>query len=98
MARSSAPGFRSRRIIATNPLAKARKIFHWVDKNIRYNAEEEYSIIPSFSEHGLSRRRGDCGIQGTTFITLCRAAGVPARWQSGWETKPVDWNMHDWSE
>jgi transglutaminase-like putative cysteine protease len=82
----------------TNPLAKARKIFHWVDKNIRYNAEEEYCIIPSFSEHGLSRRRGDCGIQGTTFITLCRAAGVPARWQSGWETKPVDWNMHDWSE
>jgi nicotinamidase-related amidase len=29
---------------------------------------------------------------------LCRAAGVPARWQSGWQTKPGDWNMHDWSE
>ena len=32
------------------------------------------------------------------FVTLCRAAGVPARWQSGWQTKPGDWNMHDWSE
>jgi transglutaminase-like putative cysteine protease len=83
----------------TNALAKARKIFHWVDANIRYNAEEEYCIIPSFSEHGLKRRRGDCGIQGTLFVTMCRAAGVPARWQSGWQTKPSgQHNMHDWTE
>jgi transglutaminase-like putative cysteine protease len=83
----------------TNPLAKARKIFHWVDANIRYNAEEEYSIIPSFSEHALARRRGDCGIQASLFITMCRAAGVPARWQSGWQTIPAgNHNMHDWAE
>jgi transglutaminase-like putative cysteine protease len=83
----------------TNPLARARRIFHWVDANIRYNAEEEYGIIPSLSEHGLTRRRGDCGVQGTLFITLCRAAGVPARWQSGWQTIPGgNHNMHDWTE
>ena len=83
----------------TNPLAKARKLFHWVDGNIRYNAEEEYCIIPSFSEHALKRRRGDCGIQATLFVTMCRAAGVPARWQSGWQTKPSgQHNMHDWAE
>jgi transglutaminase-like putative cysteine protease len=58
----------------------------------------EYSIIPNLSEKGLSARRGDCGVQGMVFITLCRAVGVPARWQSGWQTKPGDWNMHDWSE
>jgi transglutaminase-like putative cysteine protease len=82
-----------------NPLAKARRIFHWVDANIRYNAEEEYSIIPSLSEHALSRRRGDCGVQGSLFITMCRAAGVPARWQSGWQTLPNgNHNMHDWAE
>src|SRR5207237_2493856 len=40
----------------------------------------------------------DCGIQSTLFITLCRAAGIPARWQSGWETKPVGNSMHDWTE
>ena len=38
------------------------------------------------------------GVQGLVFVTLCRAAGVPARWQSGWETLPNRWNMHDWSE
>ena len=27
-----------------------------------------------------------------------RAAGIPARWQSGWESKPSGWNMHDWTE
>ena len=82
----------------TNPLARARKIFHWVDGNVRYCAEEEYGLIPSFSTKALTSLKGDCGIQGNLFITMCRAAGVPARWQSGWETKPVNWNMHDWAE
>jgi transglutaminase-like putative cysteine protease/ubiquinone/menaquinone biosynthesis C-methylase UbiE len=81
-----------------NPLAKARKIFHWIDANIKYHAEEEYGVIPSFSGACLTRGRGDCGVQAILFITMCRAAGVPARWQSGWETKPAGWNMHDWAE
>ena len=82
----------------TNPLEKARKIFRWMSKNVPWCAEVEYSIIPSLSVKGLTARQGDCGVQGTSFITLCRAAGVPARWQSGWQTKPGDVNMHDWSE
>jgi Transglutaminase-like superfamily len=82
----------------TNPLEKARRVFRWVSDNIPWCAEMEYGIIPNLSKKGLTARRGDCGVQGMTFITLCRAAGVPARWQSGWETRPGLWNMHDWSE
>lgn len=82
----------------TNPLEKVRKIFHWIDGNIPWAAEEEYAIIPNLSMHGFSNRRGDCGVQSMLFITMCRIAGVPARWQSGWQTKPADWNMHDWAE
>lgn len=82
----------------TNPLARVRKIFHWIDANVRYCAEEEYCLIPSISTKALKSLKGDCGVQGLLFITMCRAAGVPARWQSGWETKPVNWNMHDWAE
>ena len=84
----------------TNSLAKARKIFRWVSANIPWNAEDEYCIIPSFAIKGFTARRGDCGIQNTVFITMCRAAGVPARWQSGFETKPVEgnWGIHDWAE
>ncbi len=82
----------------TNPLVKVRKIYHWIDANIRYHAEQEYSTIPSFSLACMSRRKGDCGIQSILFITMCRCAGVPARWQSGWETKRTDNSMHDWTE
>ncbi len=82
----------------TNPLKKALLIFHWISKNVSWCAEQEYSIIPSLSAKGLKARRGDCGVQGTSFITLCRAAGVPARWQSGWQLKPGELNMHDWAE
>jgi transglutaminase-like putative cysteine protease len=82
----------------TNPLARARKIYHWVDANMKYCAEEEYCLIPSFSTKALASLKGDCGIQGNLFITMCRAAGIPARWQSGWETKKVGFTMHDWAE
>jgi len=81
-----------------NPLVKVRKIFHWIDANIRYHAEQEYSTIPSFSLACMSRRKGDCGVQSILFVTMCRIAGVPARWQSGWETKRVNNSMHDWTE
>jgi len=82
----------------TNPLTKARLIFRWVSQNLPWCSEMEYSIIPNIPAKGLEARRGDCGVAGLTFITLCRAAGVPARWQSGWGTKPGERNMHDWSE
>lgn len=81
-----------------NPLLKAKKLFAWMDANVRYCAEMEYSTIPSICAKGIGTRRGDCGVQGLLFITLCRAAGVPARWQSGWESLPSGWNMHDWAE
>jgi transglutaminase-like putative cysteine protease len=82
-----------------NPLVNARKIFRWVSANIPWNAEDEYCIIPSFAIKGFNARRGDCGVQNTVFITMCRIAGIPARWQSGFETKPGEsWGMHDWAE
>ena len=81
-----------------NPLARARRIFFWFDANVRYAFEEEYSTIPSFCEKLLRVRRGDCGVQAMLFVAMCRLAGVPARWQSGWATFPANWNMHDWAE
>ena len=82
----------------TNSLAKARKIFRWVSANIPWNGEDEYCIIPSLAIKGFTARRGDCGVQNTVFVTMCRIAGIPARWQSGFETKPAQYGMHDWAE
>ena len=41
---------------------------------------------------------GDCGQEAMLFITLCRLNGVPARWQSGWNTFSRDKSNHDWTE
>ena len=68
---------------ATNPLARARLIYHWVADHIAYCAEEEYGVLPSLSEKALATRRGDCGVQSMLFIAMCRCAGIPARWRSG---------------
>jgi len=83
---------------AESPLERAHRIFLWVCQNIDYNAEEEYGIIPSLTVKALTTRLGDCGVQSMLFITMCRCAGIPARWQSGWQTQRVGWNMHDWCE
>jgi transglutaminase-like putative cysteine protease len=82
----------------TNPLAKARRIFRYVSDNVAYCSEEEYSTIGNLTTKALRSRKGDCGIHAMTFITLCRAAGIPARWQSGWETLRSGNDMHDWAE
>jgi transglutaminase-like putative cysteine protease len=81
-----------------NELAKARLIWHWINANIRYAFEDEYCTIPSIVSKCLSVHKGDCGVQSLTFITLARAAGIPARWQSGWQMLPGEVNMHDWAE
>lgn len=82
----------------TNPLLRARRIFRWLDANVKYCAEMEYGTIANISDKAFTTRRGDCGVQGLLFMTLCRAAGIPARWQSGWESLPNGSNMHDWAE
>ena len=81
-----------------NPYLKAKKIFYWVYENITWSGAIEYSIVPNLSMRALERRTGDCGMQGLLFITLCRASGIPARWQSGWSLQPGAENMHDWSQ
>lgn len=81
-----------------NPLSKARKLFYYLDENLRWTPEEEYCVIPNLNLHGFARGKGDCGVASMLYISMCRIAGVPARWQSGWTPKPVGWNMHDWVE
>jgi transglutaminase-like putative cysteine protease len=82
----------------TNPLLAAQRIFHWIDANIRYCSEMEYSIFTSITDKVMTDRAGDCGIHVLIFVALCRAADIPARWQSGWSMRPGSENLHDWAE
>lgn len=76
---------------------KARKIYDWVTLNVDYALTLPYSTYENLSEHTLVNLQGDCGAQAVAFITLCRAAGVPARWQSGWFISPKAAAPHDWA-
>lgn len=81
-----------------NPYIKAMKIFKWIIKNVRYAYAYDYSTYLNISEYVAKNRRGDCGMQGLLFITLCRIVGIPARWQSGWYANPDGYSMHDWTQ
>jgi transglutaminase-like putative cysteine protease len=82
----------------TNSARQAEKIFDWIGANIQYSFSTEYSTIPNISEYTRSHGYGDCGQEALLFIALCRLNGIPARWQSGWDTVPDNLDIHDWSE
>jgi len=82
----------------TNPYWKAKKCYDWIAGNISYSYAIEYSTIRNISDYCRSKGYGDCGQEALLFIALCRLNGVPARWQTGWNTFPGDKSNHDWSE
>ena len=82
----------------TNPYLKAKKIYYWIGENIKYSYAHEYSTMKNISKFVYDRRYGDCGQEALLFITLCRASGVMARWQSGWSLYPRWTGIHDWTE
>ena len=82
----------------TNPYLKAKKFYDWIAQNIQYSYAIEYSTIRNISDYCRSHGYGDCGQEALLFITLCRLNGIPARWQTGWDTTPNATTIHDWSE
>jgi len=82
----------------TNPARKAKRFHDWIAENIKYSFAIEYSTIRNISEYCRAKGYGDCGQEALLFITLCRLNGIPARWQSGWNTFPGAKTIHDWCE
>ena len=81
----------------TNPMDKARAIYDFVTCNVRYAFMRAYFGLERIAENCARGLRGDCGVQALLFITLCRCAGIPARWQSGLIAEPDDMGQHDWA-
>src|ERR1043165_1986496 len=77
---------------------KAKKFYDWIADHIQYSYAIEYSTIPNISDYCRSRGYGDCGQEALLFITLCRLNGIPAHWQTGWDTFPNAKTIHDWCE
>ena len=82
----------------TNPLLKAWKIYDYVTSHVRYSFVRSYSEFANIPEYVASSLKGDCGFQALLFITMCRIAGIPARWQSGLYATPDEVGSHDWAQ
>lgn len=81
-----------------NPLNKARRIYDWLTKTPTYSFMPPYFAVADLPGFMATRLKGDCGVFALLFITLCRIEGVPARWQSGLYTTPIEIGMHDWAQ
>lgn len=56
-----------------------------------YRYQPAYLQLDCIADQCAKTLRGDCGVFALLFITLCRIAGIPARWQSGWAVRPGRW-------
>ncbi len=80
-----------------DPVEKARRFYDYVTQQVKYSFAPDYFTLPDIAETCLKTCRGDCGIQALAFVTLCRCAGIPAKWQSGLEVDPDSIGQHDWA-
>ncbi len=83
----------------TDKAVIARRFYDFCTTKVTYSFMRCYLTIENGSEYAALNLKGDCGIQALCFITLCRIAGIPARWQSGEEfSVPNDVGNHDWAQ
>ncbi|AEF86596.1 transglutaminase domain protein [Treponema primitia ZAS-2] len=81
-----------------NPVNTARRIYDFITTTVDYSYMRAYFTIDNISQYAAVNLKGDCGVQAILFITLCRMAGIPARWQSGLFTAEYYTGCHDWAE
>lgn len=80
-----------------DPLEKARRFYDFITLNMRYTFMPSYFVLENIAENCARSFTGDCGVFALLFITLCRCAGIPARWQSGLAAEPGFCGAHDWA-
>ena len=81
----------------TDPLRLARRVYDYICAHVRYSYVRDYLLIENIPEFVLMNGYGDCGTMALAFITLCRALGIPAKWQSGSSCSPDGIGSHDWA-
>lgn len=81
-----------------NALLKAERIYDYITTHVMYSYVRSYFTLTDIVQYAASSLKGDCGVQALLFITMCRAAGVPARWQGGLYATPLEISCHDWAQ
>lgn len=79
-----------------DPLEKARRFYDFITLNMKYTFMPAYFGLESIAETCARNYTGDCGVFALLFLTMCRCAGIPAQWQSGFTAEPDFCGGHDW--
>ena len=79
-----------------DPLEKARRFYDFISLNMKYTFMPAYFVLENIAETCARNFTGDCGVFALLFLTLCRCAGIPAQWQSGFTAEPGFVGGHDW--
>jgi hypothetical protein len=66
----------------TSAQDRAERVLAWVQKHVKYGGDEPGSRWGATKV--IAQGFGRCWDQSDAFVTLCRAAGVPARQVGGW--------------
>ena len=77
-----------------DPWKKVKLIRTWVNKNMKFNA----GIALAPSSEVIRNMEGTCVSFGTITTTLYRAAGIPARYSTGYVYADGMWGGHVWAE
>ena len=80
----------------SDPLEKARIFYDFITLNMSYTFMPSYFLLENIPDTCAQNFNGDCGIFALLFLTLCRCAGIPAEWQSGFSAEPDFCGGHDW--
>lgn len=81
---------------AETALEKARRFYDFITLNVKYRFMPDYFCLEDIAANCARSLTGDCGVQALLLIALCRVSGIPARWESGWVTRPNFCSGHDW--
>lgn len=79
-----------------SPLEQARRFYDFITLNFKYTYMPSYFSMESIPETCARSFTGDCGVFALLFLTMCRCAGIPAKWQSGLTAEPDFIGGHDW--
>ncbi len=82
----------------TNIYRKMRKIFNYIIKNMYYERVGGWNTAPTV----LARGNGSCSEYSFVFISMCRSAGIPARYVGSiakrGDNRTLDDVFHRWVE
>jgi transglutaminase-like putative cysteine protease len=85
-----------------NSFLLAKSLFAWLKGNIQYQTHpDESGVQPAMVT--LQKKTGDCDDLSFLYVTLCRAAGIPARFIRGYlltenSNGAADATTHAWTE